>query len=314
MQGDEARSVVFQPRPWGYDPDEVEDFLSFVADELDAGRNVSQLNPTFSTNSGKAQYDVDAVDWFVARLRIDSTSLGGVPGEPWSSPMANYATWPVAEDPPHSHGQLAGWLVRHYDEEWTRFPDLQGAHLQWAATRLGNRELSTSDGEVIAIVSQHFGRAGPYGVLRVETQSDRYDLRHLGKRKDCRCELIDTSGRPKFTLTGYNFLWRAKAEISDWSSAGATLRFPARGSRRSNAVMTATDLPSGQRLAKFRSQLRPVGVTALLTPPIDVVVHPAVELSPQVVLMIAMTAPFVRTFFDTPIAWMGTPGPTGTPS
>jgi len=300
MRRDGLRSIIFQPRAWGYDPEEVEAYLSRVADSLDAGHGVPRP-PRFLPTSGKNMYDVEGVDWFLNRLQSRAKSLVGKPGEPWSWPVANYSVWPSNDPPPTSYYEVKSYLAREYDEEWRRFPDLPGTHLLWTATGLDRRELQTPSGDVIAIITQRLGRSGPYGVSRVETQNGRHEVRRLGTRRDREpgCELVDTSGRVLLRLTGRNVLWRAQAKILSWPQG--ILRFPVRGSRRSNGVMTAAIWGSGWRIAKFRPQTRPPGVAAILMPPpIDVVVHPTIALSPQVVAMAAMTAPFVRTFFDVP--------------
>ena len=81
MNGDQVRDVTFLGnwRRDGYDRSKVDELLRLLAVELDAGRPVrpvissAQLR-TRNRFPERKNCDVDAVDWFLAQLRIDAES------------------------------------------------------------------------------------------------------------------------------------------------------------------------------------------------------------------------------------------------
>jgi len=66
------------------------------------------------------------------------------------------------------------------------------------------------------------------------------------------------------------------------------LRFPVRGTQRSNAIMTAVD-QAGRQVARYRIADRRT---------IEITVHPDQQLTDELVLTLAVTARWVSSFFD----------------
>ena len=71
------------------------------------------------------------------------------------------------------------------------------------------------------------------------------------------------------------------------------LRFPVRGTHRSNAIMTAVD-QAGRQVARYR-----IADKGALTgwSAIDITVHPGQQLTDELLLTLALTAPWISSFF-----------------
>jgi hypothetical protein len=148
VSGDEVRAARFGLGLL-YSAGEVDDLLSRVAAELDAGRPTSELirSAAFPGNfPPRNAYDVEAVDWFLEML-LARTGPGGAAGhapDPWQAhPVANWIVRPGASRVTKPEGGIrairsasrsnAEHFYRPLAEEcaaaWREFDDLPGARL-----------------------------------------------------------------------------------------------------------------------------------------------------------------------------------------
>jgi hypothetical protein len=112
-----------------------------------------------------------------------------------------------------------------------------------------------------------------------------------GRSGDQISELTDDSiGSPVLWYSGNNFHYKATTLIS--LPDGRWFRFPVRGQTRGAAVMTAVD-ESLNRVIRYK-KVRP------FSSHIKVVVNPHFTLTDDIVLAIALTAPLVSRYFNTP--------------
>jgi hypothetical protein len=161
VSGDEVRVARFLSTrsAAGYDVAEVDQLLTHVAAELDAGRPARPLIETaafrrrrapFSIWSRARGYDIDAVDWFLGRfLAQDRLQPGGVKADPWrdlavaqltcSSASAATSSWLASRE--EFSGECAG--------AWNAFGQLPGVPLRWGQVGGGRNELCTAE-EAIA--------------------------------------------------------------------------------------------------------------------------------------------------------------------
>jgi hypothetical protein len=103
--------------------------------------------------------------------------------------------------------------------------------------------------------------------------------------------LADQTGRPALYTSGTHIGRKAGGSVQfpglRW------LRFPVRGTHRSNAIMTAAD-QAGRQVARYR-----IAGKGVLTGwrAIDITVHPDQRLSDELILTLALTAPWISSFF-----------------
>jgi hypothetical protein len=108
-------------------------------------------------------------------------------------------------------------------------------------------------------------------------------------------ELIDETGTPLLYTSGHNFDCRAPARITFPDQRW--LRFMVRGTHRQNAIMTAID-QAGHRVARYRQ----AGQRFLpwATTPVEIVIHPDRKLTDELMLAIAISPPWLHSYFDHP--------------
>lgn len=75
------------------------------------------------------------------------------------------------------------------------------------------------------------------------------------------------------------------------------LRFPVRGTDRSNAIMTAVD-QAGRKVARYRIASRRGSKNSKKWREIEITVHPDQQLTDELVLTLALTAPWISEFFE----------------
>jgi DivIVA domain-containing protein len=103
--------------------------------------------------------------------------------------------------------------------------------------------------------------------------------------------LVDETGTPVLYTSGQHHAYRAKTSISFPDQRW--LRFPVRQTGEFNAVMTAVD-EAGNSVVRYRYRLIP---RTLGRDFVEITVHPDWELTEELVLAIAMSAPWLR-FYD----------------
>lgn len=113
-------------------------------------------------------------------------------------------------------------------------------------------------------------------------------------------ELVDEAGIPMLYISGENYHWRAGFCIS--FPDGRWLRFPVRGTRRANAIMTAVD-QAGNTVARYRINDKGFNLlskTPLRQNTVEVTINPDRKLTDELVLAIAISAREVSTYFIVP--------------
>jgi hypothetical protein len=94
--------------------------------------------------------------------------------------------------------------------------------------------------------------------------------------------------------SGQNFGGRACARIS--FPDGRWLRFLVRGTRQDNAIMTAVD-QAGNKVARYRPDAE---IVARYRQGVEITLHPDNNLTDELVLAIAISAPWLASYFDSP--------------
>ena len=150
----------------------------------------------------------------------------------------------------------------------------------------------------------------PPGVADIAARSWRDSVGHFTAatmtnskhREEARrvCELLDETDTPILYTSGQNFYHRAYACVT--FPDGRLLRFPVRGTRKANAIMTAVD-QTGNKVARYRIIDAGPGLRETLltwSRPVEVTVNPGWELTDELVLAIAVSADWLSSYFDAP--------------
>jgi DivIVA domain-containing protein len=287
----------------------------------------------FRTRSTEG-YDVDAVDWFLGHLLLpaDRSELAGIGGDPWRDlgEVAQLTRCEVSGPVKHPAGQA--WLAsyKHLSEEcasaWRDFGQEPGIRLRWERVKPGSRELRTAEGQTIASLGRRVrvqtvsigGRSftlkkirpapsEPPGLAEILARSERDFDGHFAKnrhgwlllndpldapRRRVR-ELADEAGTPILYTGGLAFAHRAWASITFPDQRW--LRFLVRGTDEGNAIMTAVD-QAGNKAVRYRRQLVPGTFGRNL---VEITVHPDWKLTDELALAIAISAPWLRGYFQT---------------
>ena len=105
-------------------------------------------------------------------------------------------------------------------------------------------------------------------------------------------ELLDETGMPVFYTSGENFERRAWASVTFPDQRW--LRFPVRGTAPCNAIMTAVD-QAGNSVVRYRIASRGTVPRRSI---VEITVHPDRELADELVLAIAISAPWLGSYFS----------------
>jgi DivIVA domain-containing protein len=322
VTGDDVRNVKFGKG--GYDKPQVDDLLDRIAAELDAGRPAGPLiaNATIKTRNSVHGYEVDAVNWFLEQFRTaEHSELAQMNADPWRDlAVGPYCIHREPGDP--------AWRIRlsspqEYADAWRDFARQPGTRLSWVRTGAGRRELRTTNLQTIA------SRAGLHttltaggrtftwkrvrsswpGIADTISREDPDDPADMSKRKaggkdPWLTQLRDETGIPVlYTAAGPYIKFPGRR----W------LRFPIRGTKRANAIMTAVD-QAGNKVARYRlirdgSVWRTIyGGSVWRTT--EITVHPDQRLTDELALAIAISAPWLDAHFVShePPTW-AEPGP-----
>jgi hypothetical protein len=196
--------------------------------------------------------------------------------------------------------------------EWDDFGLQPGTHLWWARTGALGRELYTAEQQTVAslryvlpITVSVGGRTFTWkraagssraGIAEIVGQAHDEDSprRFLGASAPYGPfaklrKLIDDTGTPILYTSGRNYDRRAGACITfpdrRW------LRFPVRGTRMADAVMTAVD-QGGNEVAWYR-----VIGPGFFTWPVEIIVHPGQQLTDELALAIVISASWLSRYF-----------------
>ena len=315
MDGIEVRRLVF-PRSGGYDTAAVDELMDRIATELDAGRPVADLieNATLPRQSAQLRrgfrggYDFASVDWVLSQLRRQDDP------EARADPWRDLPAW--------RYSMATKDYARECAEACRDFGTQPGTQLGLVKTSVGRWELRTA--EQYALVSARtvpartFGRDGRiYRLTRVKAAQWPAVAAEIGSRRPGSPAHLprtepdpgtgaeaasrnDAAARKDFTLksladrAGPPVLYTGGTHI-DRSPGGYVqfpgrrwLRFPVRGTRRSNAIMTAVDQEARQLARYMIGDRRMIHVT----------VHPDLRLTDELILTVALTARWVSSYFN----------------
>jgi hypothetical protein len=318
--GDAVRNVKFSRGT--YDVSQVNDLFERIAAELDAGRPAGPViaNATFQQERRLwAGYDAGAVDWFLDYLRRqDPSEVARRNADPWRDLEADPYLIRIRSEP--------GGLARHvespsqqeYADAWREFGQQPGIRLSWVRTGTMRRELRTADQQTVASFRYATFLAGQpsfrgnhtlsiggrtFTLKRVtrsawpgiaETIShDRPDgpahslQRQSNGRDSFLRQLAPETGTPILYRGGVHYDHRATGYIKfpgrQW------LRFPVRGTKRANAIMTAVD-QAGNKIARYR-------LAGSWGTTMEITLHPDHRLTDELALAIAVSAPWVGDYF-----------------
>ena len=330
VNGRQVRDTLFCPAGAtavpGYDAEQVDDLLRCVAAELDAGGSARRLiqNATFRKRTYRRKYDIDAVDWFLDQFLLppDYCEPGGIADDPWGDLPVTQLAPGRPEKYPYAH---------QCESAWRDFGQRPGTHLRFGKAARGLAELRTAEQQTLASVrgsrNKTFSAGGRSftlqptsaaessspAVAEFRARATRDDFGHYEKKtriqtiltnlfeSDIRVRgLADETGTPVLHIAGRNFDWRAGACIlfadKRW------LRFPVRGTDRANAVMTAVDQARNRialyRLADKSGQQKEFWRRGS----VEIIVHPGRKLTDELALTLALSADWLRSYFDQPSA------------
>jgi DivIVA domain-containing protein len=290
LNGDAVRNVKF-PRGGFYNVWQVNALLDRIAAELDAGRPVGPLiaNAMFASDSFVG-YEAGAVDWFLERLRHRED-----PADPWRDLAAD--PYYIRREPGDPAGRVARPSKQECRDAWESFGRQPGTRLQSV-----RGELRTEDQQMVVTVTglgwrksvavtaggrtfqgrrvpgswrdiiQAIGRDHPSTPAHLERRADHRDI-YLR-------QFLQESGEPVLYTGGGPVARYIKFPGQRW------LRFPVRGTGLANAIMTAVD-QGGNKIARYR----------LVQKTTEITLHPGQQLTGELALAIAISAPWLRSRF-----------------
>ena len=323
MDGNEVRRLVF-PQTGGYDTTAVDELLDRIAAELDAGRPVAHLiegatfprQPVQPWRGFRGGYDCASVDGVLSQLRRQDDP------EARADPWRNLPVWRYSMASPDSSAaglrvgriQAAKDYAQECAEACRDFGTQPGTQLGLVKISVGRRELLTADQDTLAsartVPARSFVRDGRiYRLSKVtaaqwpavaaeigdERTGSPAHLPHTEAaprdgataRKDFSLKsLADRAGQPVLYTGGTHIDRTAHGYVQ--FPGRHCLRFPVRGTKRSNAIMTAVD-QEGRQVARYMIADRRT---------IDITVHPDQRLTDELILTLALTARWVSSYFD----------------
>ncbi len=226
------------------------------------------------------------------------------------------------------------YLAEECTDAWRGFGQQPGTHLLWAWTGAVRRELQLRTAEQQSIASGRY--RGPYGSSTTTTTTTstistggrsftwrpvtgsswpdiagvaarhaqdlqrgrfldmaslpRWDVRRAEVKPR---ELVDETGTPILYTSGVHVLQQAYACIT--FDERRWLWFPVRGTWRTNAIMTAVD-QAGNSIARYRL----IGGQRRWNR-VEITVHAGQQLTDELVLAIAISAPWLSMYFSRPV-------------
>ena len=345
VNGDQVRDTWFwwpvHEIP-GYNAPEVDDLVARVAAELDAGRPAGPVieNATLRWQKWRRRYDIDSVDWFLGQFLRPPGQIGlaGSSDDPWADlPVTQLAPGGVSHTGRYqgkpTRQESRAYFAEQCENAWRDFGRAPGTNLWWGSAGRGVNELRTAERRTLASVRgrlhktystdgksftlrQTSARSPSPGLAELVARVDRDPFGHFARLTLLRGvlaspgvrepdqDLVDETGVPILSIIEPNFEWRARARIlfpdERW------LRFPVRGTRRENAIMTAVD-QAGNRVARYRYRIidKFVDPEQKITggPSISVVeitLHPGCKLTDELALVLAISAGWLSNYFERP--------------
>ena len=184
---------------------------------------------------------------------------------------------------------------------WDEFDKQPGTYLRLEWVGIARRELRSAEQQTIATMSSTWWDIlGTRGISGIDGRFSTSNGSFVLKRTRYAWELVDKTGTPILYTGGRNFDRIAGASIS--LPDERSLRFPVLGTHRANAIMTAVD-EAGKSI--FRYRLIPGPGSILRRRIVEIAVHPDWKLTEELALSIAISAPWLRSYFSEP--WNGHP-------
>ena len=319
MNGAEVRNVRF-PRHMGYRVADVDDLLTRVAAELDAGRPAEPLiaNATFPQPFfDRDGYDAGAVDWFLDQLRRgeDLAEEGRPDADPWRELAAE--PFCINREPRGPAVRITGPSAQENADAWRDFGQQPGTRLSWEWTGAMRGYLRTADQRTVAsrralppFIPATFSAAGRSFTLRRVTRSAWPDIartisrdwlgparmlpRQPGDKDPALRQLLDEKG------VAVLYESTRHRNLSAWSyikfPGQRWLQFPVRGTKPTNAIMTAVD-QAGNKVARYRLTPAKHPRWSNATNTVEIVVHPDQRLTEELGLVLALSAPWLISYF-----------------
>jgi DivIVA domain-containing protein len=313
LNGDEARNITFGKGM--YDTSQVNDLLDRIATELDAGRPAGPLVTNATFQAARRGYDTKAVDWYLEQLRrrADPAEADRMNADPWRDLPAD--PYCIRRKPGGPARRIAAPSKQECADAWRDFDRQPGTRLSWVRTGPLRRELRTADQQTMAssrdglsttltaggrtFTMKRVSRSswpdiattiGPAHSIEAVHMRKRQADNQTGKRPSSLKQLLDETGIPILYRGGRHFSHAAGGYIK--FPGQRWLRFPVRGTGRSNAIMTAVD-QAGNKVARYRLiryRFRPYET--------EITVHPDQRLIEELALAIAVSAPWLYSYFS----------------
>lgn len=217
-------------------------------------------------------------------------------------------------------GRVAAPSLQECAEAWRDFGQQPGTRLSWVRTGAVRYELRTAEQQAVA--SLRHGRPATLSaggrtftwkrvpgsswpdiaktISRDRPGSPAHMLRDeetpLSRKRQAESRdlllrhLLDEAGMPILYTGGQNIGRSARAYIK--FPGQRWLRFPVRGTRRVNAIMTAVD-QAGNKVARYRLTRNETSFWKT----VEITVHPAQQLTDELVLAIALSPLWLRSYF-----------------
>lgn len=316
------RSAAFQIGDFGYDIGAVDWFLGQLRHYPSPGELTGTSADPWRDLGVVAQFSRSGVADLAARLRQNSRNSSKPPS---SDGLAKPSLKSLRV------------RDKHYAEEcweaWHDFDKQPGRYLRMGWVGLISRELLTMEvqtiasmrgptsviwgspqgqditvstgGKSFALRKISTARSSPLDVRETAARISRDSQGHFAakttgsqKRRALRLrELVDETGTPILYSSGSHF---ALNEGGPHSVAGASisfpgqrwLRFPVRGTRRADAIMTAVD-EAGNSVVRYRI----IPTSFFRRNIVEIAVHPDWMLTDELVLAIAISAPWISSYF-----------------
>lgn len=243
-----------------------------------------------------------------------------------ADPWRDLAAYPSEPDDPASRNLASRNLAsrifvpprfapspREYADAWRDFDQQPGARLSEVWTGGMRHELRTAEQQAVAVVRHRLlsatvgvgGRTFTWervnrstwpGVAEtISRDQPGMPVTMLGRQTDKKDfylrQLVDETGAPVLYTGGRHFERSASAYIK--FPGHRWLEFPVRGTKRANAIMTAVD-QAGNKVTRYRL----VRDKASTWTRVEITVHPDRELTDELTLVVALSAPFLRSYFN----------------
>ena len=335
VTGGKIRDMTFLTGDLGYDMAQVDDLLRRVAGEFDVGRPAEPLIKTAIFRTAKTGYDRGAVDWFLGQLLVQPgrAELAELNSDPWRDlgVVAQCTRSKVSDFAGRSARRSRRALDEYYAgecrEAWHDFDKQPGMYLRMGWVGINRRELLTTDGQTIAsmkgrmsetlgwplstritisigeksftLKKTRFEQSPSSDIADIITRSSRdFDGHFAANMRDDLGwgvlnvrELVDEAGIPVLYTSGSH--WNRSAHASISFPGQRWLRFPVRGTHGLQAIMTAVD-EAGNSVVRYR--IIPVRFGGI----VEIAVHPGWPLTDELVLAIAISAPWLNKYFSEP--------------